>query len=142
MITIQSKIPFDSEAAEGVKYVLRRLSKIQRAKRDLAVSKERVRFSDLMREFLTLPDGSDEKPATPEQLERRRILDYEMTLLMDAHLKPAAIRAGLVSIEGFSVEGFPGAADAVIECGGDELIDEIWGHCESLAGLSMDDQKN
>jgi hypothetical protein len=141
MLTIQSKVSIDSEAAPGVTYVIRRLSKLQRAKRDIPVLAERVKFTELYKEYQKLDEPKD-AAVHETNAPRLAALDYEMGLLMDAHLKPAAIRAGLVSIEGFAVEGYAQAADAVIQCGDDSLIDEIWGHCEALAGLSGEQQKN
>lgn len=79
----------------------------------------------------------------PENIKRRAALDYIAGLIKDEHLKPATIRAGLVSIEGLTIDGKSATPEALIGAGDfDELIDEIYAACEAVSGLNDEARKN
>lgn len=81
--------------------------------------------------------------AIKTEIPEARRADYESGLLMDLHLKPSVIRAGLVSVEGL-MDGEEEITDAegVIQHAPSKLIEEIWIECQRAAGLGETDSKN
>jgi len=132
---IASKITQESKVLPGVTFTVRRLNQIQRAKRDFGLIEERGRYTELYERYKALPDDA-------EHLVARAKLDHEMGLIINAHFKPAYIRAGLVSIEGYQIDGTAPSADKLIESGDELLVDEIYLACEVASGLSAAAQKN
>jgi len=136
MMNFRSTEVHESDAVEGVRFTVRVLNVIQRARRDAEIADQRLEFTRLLEEYRALGDEERNSPAG-------RRLDYLSGLIADQYLKPASIRAGLVSIEGLSVDGEPVTdADGLIERGPDALIEEVWLACEAASGLSEEQRKN
>jgi hypothetical protein len=142
MLSIQSKTTAESAVCPGVKFTVRRLNKIQRSARDLPVMEPRMRYTEISERYFELKGL---KEPTPETEREARMIDYEAGLIINEHLKPASIRAALVSIEGLEIDGKPATADSLLADGSpdtDGLIDEIYAACEIASGLSGTQQKN
>jgi hypothetical protein len=147
-----SKTTIESTSNPGVKFTVRRLGKSQRSARDLTTMEARRKCNALSREWRALlpamqPDGETfVNPAddTPELRESRGALHEEYALLLESAIKPASIRAALISIEGLSVDGksVTTAKDFIETLGPttDDLFDEIYLACEEAAGLT-DEEK-
>jgi hypothetical protein len=141
---IESKKTIESTTAPGVTFTVRRLNRIQRAKRDLGCMDARLRFTAAIERYRDL-EKVKEGARTPEQETEMRALDYEAGLIVNEHLKPASISAALTAITGLEIDGKPATVAAIIENGGpevDELLDEIYTACEAASGLSGAETKN
>lgn len=172
-MNFKAKQTFDSKTCEGVRFTVRMLNVIQRAKRDMEIAEERIQFGALVQHVRAASESDalqKESAALIKHLsdklgekhddttEAARILtayqqisepaesrsaDYRAGLILDMTMKPAAIQAGLVSIEGLhDDEAVIKTAEDLIDRGPSELIHEIWLRCEELAGMSPGDQKN
>jgi hypothetical protein len=86
----------------------------------------------------------ESKPETIGQRVARNKLDHRIGLIINRELKPAYIRASLVSIEGFEVENKPAAKpwDTLIRNAPDELIDELYLAANLNSGLTSEQEKN
>ena len=145
----------DSRTSPGVRFTMRVLNQITRAERDAELVDARASIAELAAEMQRLPDPDEpirrieaaakaegreatpeeqaqiraieSKPETIGQRVARNKLDHRIGLIINRELKPAYIRASLVSIEGFEVEGKPAAKpwDTLIRNAPDELIDEL-----------------
>jgi hypothetical protein len=130
MFTFASKVEYPSQSCEGVKFTVRVLNKIQRAQRDLELIPHQAETTRIFERMKAIED-----PKSIEYLE----LDARYGVLINLHFKPAYIRAGLISVEGF--EGIETAAD-LIDRGPDSLIDEVYEKCYLASGLTTEQQKN
>ena len=141
MIDFQPTVTVPSDSLPGVSCTVRRMSCVARATRDLTVAEEQLRVAEL-RERITIEkrdwpdiketaeDGTvmfSPNPGMPLDVTVRIArYDREMGALIDGFLKPATIRAGLVSIEGLTYAGETPTAELLLANGPDSLIDEIW----------------
>ncbi len=81
----------------------------------------------------------------PETRHSREALNYRANLIFDQYIKPATIRAGLISLEGLEIEGKPATPELLLTATSDAcdgLIDEIYAACDKASGLSGETQKN
>jgi hypothetical protein len=151
---ITSKKTIESVAAPGVSFTVRRLNSSQRSARDLTTMEARRKNSMLAREWRSLlpamlADGvtfMDPADDTNEARDKRYALDEEYALLLESVLKPASVRAALISIANLSVDDKPVVtAKDFLDVRGpatDDLFDEIYRACEEAAGLTDDERKN
>lgn len=95
-------------------------------------------------EALSVARESADAGDTPAAQRSRALADQRAALIRDEHMKPAVIRAGLVSIEGAQVNGEPVTVASLIASSADfdELLDEIYEACEQASGLTVKQQKN
>ncbi len=143
----------ESTIEPGVKYTIRLLNKVARAKRDRPIIQEKATYSDACAAYIeevkaagyTLDEEkrwrlAEGKPKPNAETEKRiALLGDEATAIFNEFIVPASIHAGLVSIEGLAYRGNPVvSADDLLACGSaaDDLIDEVYGLCEAAAGLS------
>jgi hypothetical protein len=118
----ESRIWFDAEAMEGVRYEIVRVSFGRRI--ELA---RRIREIGRKMEFLEA--GANEKET------------LEATVLA-AEIDRAYLEWGLVSIEGLEIDGAGATPEMLIERGPVELAVEILGRIKSECGMSGDERKN
>jgi hypothetical protein len=159
MLNFQTQIPIDSKAVPGVKFVVRRLSVVERSTVDLSIIDAQVRAAELQDELKAIEaeyptpkpksvkEGEDPEPLLkrdipPDVLKRETRLDFELGCIVSAHLKPAYIRAALVSLDGAQYAGRQATADMLLANGPDVLIDEVWLAANQHAKLSVEQQKN
>lgn len=146
---LTSRITHESKAIPGCKFVTRRLNSIQRAHRDAKIAEHRREYTRLTTELSTLVrrhigDGTpEERQAKLSALDNEttlamNALDDGARLILDEHIRPAVIRAALVSIEG--ADGI--TIENLFEEGPDELIEEIDAACNAASGLTAEQQKN
>ena len=111
----------DSNAFPGVRYALRRLSLARRI--ELTESAR-----DLCRqyEFLKSGDATDQLEAS----------------LSDLLVRKLYLVWGLAEISGMRIDGQPATVESLIQCGPDELADEIIKAIRSEIGLTEDERKN
>lgn len=146
-MNFDSTVTHESEALPGVKFTVKRLNNIERAKRDLAIAEHSIRFADLLSQIRELQGETDKggKPLSdPSPDDKRSIarLDHEAGLVLNAYLKPAVLRGALVSVEGLDIGGSPATADTVLASAPDALIDEIWIQARTAEGMTGDQAKN
>jgi len=150
---LKTRETFDSQIHPGVKFTVRVLSDIQRARRDAKVMAERMKYGELSRRASRLfkeaaGDEEDKEKsiaavnASPQADEIAR-LQEEANLIYKAHILPNALEAGFVSIEGITAEdGSALALPALIESAPKDLLEEIALRCEQASGISEPQQKN
>ena len=162
----------ESTACPGVRFTLRVLNQITRAERDAGLIEARTKISDLVAQLQRLPDpdaegrtilaaaaaeerelSADEqaklsaieaKPEIDSQRLARNMIDHRVGLIINQEIKPAYIRAALLSIEGFEMDGKLLAKpwDALIRSAPDELIDELYLAANLNSGLTSEQEKN
>jgi hypothetical protein len=142
---ISSKRVIESKVLPGVKFTVRRLAEYQVASRDMQTAKERVRMKEIAREWQaqTPKDGA---PDTDDMQSARFVLDDEFSNLLASVIKPASIRAALISIEGLAVDDVPvtNAKEFIAAlCPPlQPLADEVYVACEQAATMTEDERKN
>jgi hypothetical protein len=149
MLNIEPFVTKQSTAVPGVSYTIRNLNKIEYARREAKLLEVRYRLREIVDEWMPL-DKMPEEQRTAEEKKRHLLLDQEYAMLIATECKPAAIRGGLVSIEGVTIGGKPVDADLLLAAGGagednvivNKLIDEIYLDCERSAGLQVEERKN
>jgi len=142
MFSIKSRTVVESTNCPGVTFTVRRLNKIQRSARDLPVMEARMRYTEISERYFELKAIPEQ---TPELEREARMIDYEAGLIINQHLKPASVKAALVSISGMEIDGKPVTAESLLADGSpdaDALIDEIYAACEIASGLTGVQQKN
>lgn len=149
---LRTKIEYESEVAPGVKYTIRVLNQIERARRDLQMRQSRLAARAAWEKVIELGRqiwGAEESPARREELLRGHALANELAstteffqLITDADIMPAVVRAGVVSISGLSFDGQPATVDTLIASGDAQLLKEISNRCDDACGLSADQRKN
>lgn len=151
---LTSKVTIESKAIPGVKFTVRRLDSSQRAARDLTTMAARRKTRELSQAWRALlpellADGKTYKnPAddTPELKAQREPFDEEFALVTDSVLKPASVRAALVSITDLSIDDklITSAKDFLDARGPatDGLFNEIYQACEEASGLTDEERKN
>ena len=162
----------ESQACPGVRFTMRVLNQITRAERDAELVEARSNIAELAAQMQRLPDPDEPirridaaansecreqtpeeqaqiqaieaRPETVSQRVARNKLDHRIGLTITRDLKPAYIRASLISIEGFEVEGKPAVKpwDTLIRNAPDELIDELYVVANLNSGLTTDQEKN
>lgn len=118
----QSRIWFDAEAVEGVRYEIARVSFGRRI--ELA---RRIREIGRKLEYLEASGDARET--------------LEATVLA-AEIDRAYLEWGLVSMEGLRIDGAEATPEAVVDRGPVELAMEILGRIKSECGMSEDERKN
>lgn len=135
MYSFNSKETIESATYPGVKFTVRILNDIQRARRDAKLLDVRARINELQDRWAVAKDKGD------GAIELLKIND-EAALLSQSQLKPAYIRAGLVSVEGIEIDGVPATVETLIESGPVELVNEIYDACVKASGLGAEETKN
>jgi hypothetical protein len=148
-----------SKAIEGVRFSVRRLNRVQRARRDRSIAEQREQYFAASNAYFEAmkkagfeigPDGRwARKEGAPEPtLEMSneiRSFGDQATMYFDEFIVPASIRAGLISIENLACNGESiTTADQLLDCesNADDLIHEVYLACEGGAGLSDEERKN
>lgn len=137
-MNLESKVSHESKSLPGVRFTVRRLNQIQRARRDGKIIDARVRISELTDQLNSLPK-EDSEPGL--KLQRAR-LDAQIGIEIVTIIKPAYIRAGLLSVEGLTIDGQPVKPEDLIESGQDDFLDEVYEACVTASGLSAEQEKN
>jgi len=146
---LDSRKTHESKAIPGCKFVTRRLNSIQRARRDAGIAEHRREYTRLTTELSALVrrligDGTPEERQAKlaalhsDKALEMNALDDGARLILDEHIRPAVIRAALVSIEG--ADGI--TLENLFDEAPDELIDEIDAACNESSGLTAEQQKN
>lgn len=137
MFSFSSKQTQESAACPGVRFTVRRLNDIQRARRNLKLIEARAHLTELSARFEDAGNGGADL-VSPEQMRA----DHEIGLAINIDMKPAYIRAGLISIEGLEIDGAAATVDTLIEFGPTDLVNEVYGACALASGLTADQSKN
>lgn len=137
-----------SEALPGVSFTVRCLNYVGRGARDLALMDDRLELSRLMEQLRELSEPVDpnkpQEPLRPRpgcELEWTK-LSHRQRILNETKIIPAYIRSGLVSIDGFLVNGETATVDDVLNAAPDALLTEIFGACFAASDLPEDQRKN
>lgn len=144
-LNLDRTITHESAVMPGVKFTVRRLSVRERAVRDLPLVDVRFRITELYRRLeevkdkIKAPDGKSEADLDRLRLDAVRI-DHEVGLLINAEMRPAYLKASLVSVEGLpkklSVQDLIDAQEL------DPLLEEIYAAGIAAAGMGADEIKN
>lgn len=118
----ESRIWFDAEAMEGVRYEIVRVSFGRRI--ELA-----RRIREIGRKMEYLEAGSNER----ETLE---------ATVLSAEIDRAYLEWGLTSVEGLEIDGVAATPDTLVDRGPVELAMEILGRIKSECGMTEDERKN
>jgi hypothetical protein len=118
----ESRIWFDAEAMEGVRYEIVRVSFGRRI--ELA-----RRIREIGRKMEYLEAGSDARET------------LEATVLA-AEIDRAYLEWGLVSVEGLEIDGAAATPETLVDRGPVELAVEILGRIKSECGMTEDERKN
>jgi hypothetical protein len=118
----ESRIWFDAEAMEGVRYEIVRVSFGRRI--ELA-----RRIREIGRKMEYLEAGSNER----ETLE---------ATVLSAEIDRAYLEWGLTSVEGLAIDGVAATPDTLVDRGPVELAMEILGRIKSECGMTEDERKN
>jgi hypothetical protein len=151
---------------------LQERNQISRAERDAELVEARASIAEFAAQMQRLPDPDAEirrieaeakaesreptadeqaqiqaieaRPETVTQRVARNKLDHRIGLTINRDLKPAYIRASLISIDGFQVDDKPAAKpwDSLIRSAPDELIDELYLAANLNSGLTGEQEKN
>lgn len=132
---------YDIPIRDGaVTVTVRRLSVLERAKRDLPIAEHQQRYEELLGEYAALPEKADDD--TPDQKRERRRLNIEIGQVLNLHIKPVILRSGLVEIKGAEVGGRPITVDEFLQLADADLIDEAFVACDLAARLGVEQLKN
>jgi hypothetical protein len=118
----ESRIWFDAEAMEGVRYEIVRVSFGRRI--ELA-----RRIREIGRKMEYLEAGSNER----ETLE---------ATVLSAEIDRAYLEWGLLAVEGLEIDGVAATPDTLVDQGPVELAMEILGRIKSECGMTEDERKN
>ena len=118
----ESRVWFDAEAMDGVRYEIVRVSFGRRI--ELA-----GRIREIGRKMEYLEAGSDARET------------LEATVLA-AEIDRAYLEWGLVSVEGLEIDGVAATPETLVESGPVELAMEILGRIKSECGMTEDERKN
>ena len=148
MISLTSKMTMDSKLLPGARVHLRKFNVQNRAHIVLALAEYRAKVNTLYRQMIPLaivPDETDEtgavtKPGdSPDVRERKTIerlaLQTEIAALEDAYIKPALLRAYVVSIDGVELDGEPLSAETLVSGAHPSFADEVYTFMEANNGL-------
>ena len=142
-----------SKVLSDVTLTVRRLSSVERAKRDLIVVLDTVRIAELNELLKALAEPwqkfnekgepiADSGPPMPLDVRvEYEKLDREMGAIMNSALKPATVRAGFVSATGLLYDGKEATAELILANGPDDLINEVWALIEAHQRLSVEEKK-
>jgi hypothetical protein len=122
----ESRVWFDSEAMDGVRYEIVRISFGRRI--ELA-----RRIREIGRRMEYLEAGGKLENGARETLE---------ATVLSAEIDRAYLEWGLVSVEGLEIDGEAATPEAVVDRGPVELAVEILGRIKSECGMSEDERKN
>ena len=135
-------ITHESAALPGVKFTVRRLNYIARCERDLRLLDDRARLTGLMARLRELGEGGEIGQPRPGAEQEYHKLDAEYAIIHQTRIIPAYIRAGLLSVEGFTVEGAAADTETILQSAPDALLDEIFAACYAASDLSEAQRKN
>ena len=134
MFSFSSKETHDSQACAGVRFTVRILNEIQRARRDAKLLETRARINELRDQWAAAKD----KGTSLDMIK----IDDEASLLSQSVVVPAFIRAGMISVDGLEIDGAPATVEALIESGPANLVSEIYEACVRASGLNQEESKN
>lgn len=137
-------ITHESQALPGVSFTVRRLNVIERAKRDAKMLPARSRYSDILDRMRTLsvdPDADDYKSA-PGKENQFNAAWSELIHVENGEIRPAYIRAGLVSVDGLTIDGAAPTVEAFLAGAPDPLIIEVFAACRAASDLQEELRKN
>jgi len=148
MLSFDTTVTKDSTAYEGVRFTVRVLSDLERAKRDLLIMEDIARIAELMpqRDACLVDDppveGKDptQRVDPAKRAEFTRI-KYELDGAV-ARVRAAKINYSFVGIEGVETGGKPATIAQILASGHDKLIEEIEAACAEAEGLSATARKN
>ena len=120
--TWDSRVWFDSEAVEGVRYEIVRVSFGRRI--ELA-----RRIREIGRKMEYLEAGTDAR----ETLE---------ATVLSAEIDRAYLEWGLVRVEGLEIDGAAATPETLVDRGPVDLAMEILGRIKSECGMNEDERKN
>lgn len=138
MISFDSTYPFHLEG--GVTVTVRRLSVIERMKRDLPIAEAQRRYDELLAEYRALPEKPDDD--TADQRRERARLNAEIASVLWLEIKPAVIRSGVEKIEGIETDGRPITVEEFLQRGDEAMLDAVFVVCDLAARLDADKLKN
>jgi len=148
MFNVETQFTQDSQACPGARFTLRVLNQYQRSLRDCKIVEARARISEQAAQFAAVPDpdaeGASPGPEAAAERVQRATIDHRAGLIINTEIKPAYIRASLLSIEGLLLGGKPPEApwDDLIQLAPDGLIDEIYAAAVQNSGLTEEQEKN
>lgn len=135
----------ESTAHPGVSFRVRQLNQLERTRRDAGIIEHQMKLADLVTRYNSLVERDGDGKVSvipPENITDVERIDFEVKEIMDLHITPAIIRAGLVEVQGVTIDGQPATVDTLLQFAPATLLDEISTACVAGAGLTDEQQKN
>lgn len=154
MHSLSSVSTVKSKKYDGVEFQVRTLNMIQRAVRDAGISEHRLEYSRLSAERVALNDKLLGKDGTVEEREKRfdalstddrfKIIDLNnrAELIHQQFVAPATIKAALIGVTGYEIDGKPADAESIILNAPDDLLQEAYDACTNASGMTGEETKN
>jgi hypothetical protein len=148
----KTQVTLDSKAVEGARFTVRVLNRRQALELEFSIVDARSAMAEIQEQTknlcgddISVVDGKEVRTwrINPGSEREYRRLNMQWEMLLRSTVSPAYIRAGLVSFEGYTVNGGKTQTiDELIDRGVDSFLDEITGACVAHSCMSEEDQKN
>jgi hypothetical protein len=148
----KTQVVIDSKVVEGARFTVRVLNRRQALELEFGILDARSKMAELQEQTkllcgddISIVDGKEVRlwRINPGSEHEYRQLNMQWEMLLRSTVSPAYIRAGLVSFEGYTIDGGKTPTiDDLIERGMDSFLDEITGACAAHSCMSGEEQKN
>ena len=148
----KTQVEIESKVVQGARFVVRVLNRRQALELEFGIVEARAAMADIQEQTnalceddVSLVDGKEVRNwrINPGSEREYRRLNMQWELLLRSTVSPAYIRAGLVSFEGYTMNGGKTpTVEELIDQGLDGFLDEITGACVAHSCMPAEDQKN
>ena len=148
----KTQVEIESKVVEGARFVVRVLNRRQALELEFGIVDARAAMADIQEQTnllcgddISIVDGKEVRTwrINPGSEREYRRLNMQWEMLLRSTVSPAYIRAGLISFEGYTMNGGKTpTVDELIERGLDRFLDEITGACVEHSCMSEEQQKN
>jgi hypothetical protein len=148
----KTQVEIESKVVDGARFTVRVLNRRQALELEFSILEARSKMADIQEQTrnlcgddISIVDGKEIRTwrINPGSEREYRRLNLQWEMLLRSAVSPAYIRAGLVSFEGYTMNGGETpTVDELIDRGLDGFLDEITGACVAHSCMSEEDQKN
>jgi hypothetical protein len=148
----KTEVTLESKVVEGARFTVRVLNRRQALELEFGILDARSKMAELQEQTkllcgddISFVDGKEVRlwRINPGSEREYRRLNMQWEMLLRSVVSPAYIRAGLISFEGYTINGGKTpTVDELIDRGLDSFLDEITGACVAHSCMSEEDQKN
>lgn len=137
MLDFLPTVTFTSRVNPEVSFVVKRLSVIERTRRDASIVEQQLEYQQLLEEIEGL-EYEDEGKKKPKDAARFRRVDAQIANLLRLHLQPTIIRAGVLEIHGVTLDGEPITVDQFLEVADEDLLFDAYLFADMASRLDME----